>query len=634
MKIKSLLIGMLACSAMVACTNEDVIDNPNENPALNGKGEAYLAVKILDANGKESRAANGSDYDYSTTEHEIETAHFYFYDQSGKYVSYATADLNPQGKDEATTVESVTTSVLVLKNLTSTNYPKYVVAVLNQPEMYSNLSLAELQEKLSSSAQVGGTKYNNNFVMVNSTAKITGEGGKYFATEIAPEKFLKEPVDALNSTNTVNIYVERLAAKVLTKVESTAKGAGDATVTLANNIATFPLGSDFNIDGVDNKVLKAKITNWGLNATNKKSYVIKKVHADFTADKDKKDGKEVEAWDYSDASLYRSWWAQSPNYGAGSYPLAYASGNYVSNMDAGELAEDYSLDYITWNNLKINLGSNDYCAENTNISTILEEGNFHAKATEALLKATIVDENDNPVDLFRYDNTLYTAKGYLERLFNKAEGINIYKQDATNTNKYKAISSEDVFDFTVENADFDTMLENKGDGQVTVKTFTRLVKSGDWYSKKANGEFEKITATEAAEGVEAKSVESKVLEAVNNAFASIFEAEASSENIAYAHAYHYNNGMMYYNIPIEHYRTNAASSVYNENGVVDVVEGEFGVVRNHYYQLNITSVTKLGAAVHDATEEIVPDKDANITYCVGATINILAWKVVKQDVDL
>ena len=116
---------MLACSAMVACTNEDVIDNPNENPALNGKGEAYLAVKILDANGKESRAANGSDYDYSTTEHEIETAHFYFYDQSGKYVSYAIADLDPQGKNETTTVESVTTSVLVLKNLTSTNYPKY-----------------------------------------------------------------------------------------------------------------------------------------------------------------------------------------------------------------------------------------------------------------------------------------------------------------------------------------------------------------------------------------------------------------------------------------------------------------------------------------------------------------------------
>ena len=626
---------MLACSAMVACTNEDPIDNGNENTSLNGKGEAYLAVKILDANGGESRAANGSDYDYSTTEHEIETAHFYFYDQSGKYVSYAIADLDPQDKNEATTVESVTTSVLVLKNLTSTNYPKYVVAVLNQPEMYSNLSLAELQEKLSSSAQVGGTKYNNNFVMVNSTAKITGEGGKYFATEIAPEKFLKEPVDALNSANTVNIYVERLAAKVLTKVESTAKGAGDATVTLANNIATFPLGSDFNIDGVDNKVLKAKITNWGLNATNKKSYVIKKVHANFTADKDTKNNNEVEAWGYSDASLYRSWWAQSPNYGAGSYPLAYASGDYVSDdMEAGELAEDYSLDYITWERLAINLGSNDYCAENTNTSTILEDGNFHAKATEALLKATIVDGNDMPVDLFRYDNTLYTAKGYLERLFNKAEGINIYKQDATNTNKYKAISSEDVFDFTVDNADFDTMLENKGDGQVTVKTFTSLVTSGDWYLKNANGEFEKITATEAAEGVEAKSVESKVLEAVNNAFASIFSAEANPENIAYAHAYHYNDGMMYYNIPIEHYRTNVASSVYNENGVVDVVEGEFGVVRNHYYQLNITSVTKLGAAVHDATEEIVPDKDANITYCVGATINILAWKVVNQNVNL
>ena len=48
MKIKSLLIGMLACSAMVACTNEDPIDNGNENPAAKSD-KAYLAVKLVDA---------------------------------------------------------------------------------------------------------------------------------------------------------------------------------------------------------------------------------------------------------------------------------------------------------------------------------------------------------------------------------------------------------------------------------------------------------------------------------------------------------------------------------------------------------------------------------------------------------
>ena len=615
---------MLACSAMVACTNDELLEN-NENQ-VNGKADAYLAVRILDANGSESRATSEGGYDYSTTEHTISTAHFYFYDENGKYVTFATADLKPtDGKNETTTVEAVTNSVLVLKNLTSTGFPKYVVAVLNQPESYENKNLAELQDELSSSVTVGGTKYGENYIMVNATATKVGSGGKYFATEIAAEKFLKEPKNAneLTDANTVNIYVERLAAKVKT--------------TFKEN---YELGSDFNIDGTDNKVLKAKITGWGLNATNKKSYIVKKVHSNFkVAEETRNDGTKVNEWDYSSSDLYRSWWAQSPNYSGGTYPISYASGNYADGgFDAGLLKEDYSLDYITYKGLNIKSENVGYCAENTNTRTKLIEttGNFHAKATEVLLKAVVVDEKNNPVDLYRYDNTLYSAKGYLERLFNKAEDINVYKLEGT---EYKAISSEDVFDFTAEGADFDKMLVNKGDGKVIVKPFDTLVSEVEnWYIKGNDGKFTKITATadnsETTDTDESKTVAEQVLEKVNKAFTDIFKKEAEVDNTAYAHAYHYNDGKMYYNVPIEHYRTNKASKVYDANGAVDVVEGEYGIVRNHYYQLNINTISKLGAAVHDDTEEIVPDADENVTYCVGATINILSWKVVNQIVDL
>ena len=622
MKIKSLLIGMLACTALVGCSNEELIEDPVNNP-VNGKADAYLAVRILDANGSGSRASNNGGYEYSENEHAISTAHFYFYDEGGKYVTFATADLNPaNNKNEGTTVEAVTNSVLVLKNLTSTNFPKYVVAVLNQPELYENMSMAELQEELSASATVGGTKYNNNYIMVNSTATKVGQGGKFFATEIENGKFLKEPKEAseLTAANTVNIYVERLAAKVTTKSAST----------------TFALGNDFNIDGEDNIQLKAKVLGWGLNATNKKSYIIKKVHNGFkVAEETRNDGTtKVAEWDYSSTDLYRSWWAQSPNYNGGAYPVSYASGDYVAAEEGGNafenglLTDNYSLDYNTYDGLSIGIGVSDYCAENTNTRTelTLPDENFHAKATEVLLKAQVVDKDDNAVDLFRYDNTLYTAKGYLERLFNKAEGINVYKLEGS---EYKAISSEDVFDFTATGANFDNMLQNKGDGKVIVKEFTSLVTAdATWYVKGNDGKFTQM----AVDGT--KTIEAQILEKVNAAFTSIFAKEADDKNTAYAHAYHYNDGMMYYNVAIEHYRTNAASKVYDANGAVDVVEGEYGVVRNHHYELNITNITKLGAAVHDATEEIVPDKDENVTYCVGATINILAWKVVKQDVEI
>ena len=54
MKIKSLLIGMLACSAMVACTNTDEpeVDNGNEN------GKKYYAAVNLAMPGNSSRAAD------------------------------------------------------------------------------------------------------------------------------------------------------------------------------------------------------------------------------------------------------------------------------------------------------------------------------------------------------------------------------------------------------------------------------------------------------------------------------------------------------------------------------------------------------------------------------------------------
>ena len=89
--------------------------------------------------------------------------------------------------------------------------------------------------------------------------------------------------------------------------------------------------------------------------------------------------------------------------------------------------------------------------------------------------------------------------------------------------------------------------------------------------------------------------------------------------------------MMYYCIPVEHLRGgkfNVGSDL-----KVTVNEADYGVVRNHYYKLTVNSITKLGTAVYNPDEEIVPNMDPE-TYYVGAQVNILSWKVVNQSVDL
>ncbi len=89
--------------------------------------------------------------------------------------------------------------------------------------------------------------------------------------------------------------------------------------------------------------------------------------------------------------------------------------------------------------------------------------------------------------------------------------------------------------------------------------------------------------------------------------------------------------MMYYCIPVEHLR--GGKFTVGSDLKVTVNEADYGVVRNHYYKLTINSITKLGTAVYNPDEEIVPVMEPQ-TYFVGAQVNILSWKVVTQSVDL
>ena len=91
----------------------------------------------------------------------------------------------------------------------------------------------------------------------------------------------------------------------------------------------------------------------------------------------------------------------------------------------------------------------------------------------------------------------------------------------------------------------------------------------------------------------------------------------------------YKGGLMYYNIPIEHFNNDAV-----ENKVVP--EAKYGIVRNHVYVLNITSLTNLGMGIYDPDEVIVPGDpiEKKELYQVGANIKILSWKVVNQNVEL
>ncbi len=59
-----------------------------------------------------------------------------------------------------------------------------------------------------------------------------------------------------------------------------------------------------------------------------------------------------------------------------------------------------------------------------------------------------------------------------------------------------------------------------------------------------------------------------------------------------------------------------------------------GVVRNHIYDLTLNSIKGIGTPVFDPSDVIVPDKpeDEDLWF-LSAHINVLAWKLVTQNVD-
>ena len=83
----------------------------------------------------------------------------------------------------------------------------------------------------------------------------------------------------------------------------------------------------------------------------------------------------------------------------------------------------------------------------------------------------------------------------------------------------------------------------------------------------------------------------------------------------------YANGKCYYHIPIEH---------------LSSVDGEpfYGVVRNHYYMLNISAVKHIGSAIYNPEKEIVVIPAEETTFYLAAELHVLSWHVVEQDIEL
>ena len=583
-----------------ACSSDE--PNGGENPGTDKDGQAFMKVRINYADGGRATAGdfeNGKDF-----EHTVSTARFFFYDDQQNYVTEASVwnggNPNPANPDN---IEYFGNNVLVLSGLDNNNFPKYMLTVLNAPAGFtSKMTLQETADDIFAQAADktdGGIYSGSNFIMSTSSYGRTDADEPAFVNVLTTNNFKNSAADATANEAVVDVYVERLAAKVSVGVDNEAAGLvydeGKGMYKLRITVSGDPNDQDQVGDNIGAADVYIKFNGWALSNTRKSTHLCKDI-ASVTA------GLTFN-WDNAARGFYRSWWGASVGYGSAvstadlnQFSFNELNKHFYNEMAAGADNDTYKT-YV------------DYCAENTNTAEHFNSGKKNADdyelvnpqvVTSVLLGATTymeVTESGStvlkPVDLILYNGLYFTDKAIRDYAMRYVQGLD-------ELNYYTKVDGKEEYNqLSADFAKVQTTGENASDVKVVADETAFTGKT--IYTKNASGVYTPVADN------------ATVISALNTSLAKVEGATG------------YKGGQMYYNIPIEHH--------YEATGKA-LEEGEYGVVRNHFYQLTVNSIKRLGHGVYDPNKDIIPDEEEDPKYYVGARINILSWKVVKQNVEL
>ena len=560
MKIKRLLIGMLACSAMVACTNEDLLEDNGQQIA---KNDSYLSIRLVNpVSSSRATFANGE-----ANEGKVSAARFYLFDAKGDAykikdaqnldVNYVSTTVSPgaPNQENGGNIETICNAVIVI-NKSQVAPPASIVAVLNPPTELgtSSLSLAQLQTTMATNyasikTVVDGKTVidapyigENKFVMTNSV-HIDANNEMLVATPIEAANI--QTTKALAEASPVKIYVERIASKVRVKSEGT-------NVSVNNNVVTIPTG----VKDATGKDITAQIKGWRVTNITETSNLLKDLSGSYTF--------ATTGWTgWNDATNHRSYWANTT-----AAPVHKWTFNDLT------LPANGGYDYYN-ENTKNTEGSN---------SQLLVAAEFLVGGT----KTTIAE--------------WYGVKYTLEDLKTAIAGT-LTKQIYVKDDKDALVS------IPAANIDFYQETDD-----VTVAASKRYLSYATYLAKDAN---------EAA----IKYYNAAGTELTETDLDTIFE-KVQPAKIWAAGGYYY--------VDIEHHSiTETVTEGEGEAAVTkNIKKSEKALVRNHLYDIKISALSGLGTPVYDPDKIITPEQPGTDDSYIAAQVNVLAWKVVSQDVTL
>lgn len=418
----------LACAAMMmcACSSDDPGDGKG-NPNIASEAQ-YLAVNIVNVGAAPTRAGIEGDYENGTpNESKINKVRFYFFhsDDTPYILAGKTAnwlEVNPVNlNDDATTdngIEKVSDAILVIKGI-DPSAPAKMVAIANPAtvtELDNNKkSLSELQGPI-----VGTTYYNGDgssatdFVMSNSV--YASENKTVFANSISG--YVK-PTQAEAEGAPVNVYVERVAAKVRAKLST------DPTAQFEDGASKWGAGKmGIKVGECLGHDIYAVIEGWGLADENTQAYINKQITSTWTS---AALGFGTNLW--TTADYHRSFWETSVPFTAG--------GNAVKNYDFNHFTTAFGNYMFTLPN-----------TSDTYIPTTSTNAKYNGNTrTKFLVAAHLMYENGSTwtnAEVCTYKGIDYLGVDNLKNLIAFESGY--YVSDATSTSPagYKRITGADI----------------------------------------------------------------------------------------------------------------------------------------------------------------------------------------------
>lgn len=478
---------------------------------------------------------------------------------------------------------------------------------------------------------------------------------------ISDENIFSTSQDALK--NPVIVHVERLSAKFGLTYGTSKDGngnypvlKGDLIIMNGDDLNTLS-SADLNAK-VDPRKWGIKFTGWDVNGTESQIYWVKNLTTDennqnpvYNAQSgDIEKGTIKWAFEYgmttkgwNDPSRVRSYWAVDPHYNGTNdkYPEQYRKAEDVSGVTNG-IADGNALNYITYKKIG-DLTSSKYAPENTfdgysfltdtkitPKSDYAYRGSGYKRASTHILAAAQLyiqkdgeeggegkdETNYELFDGYCYENTYWKKTNANELIKNMAHQViaeygEVVYVEVSGTKKRIDDASVDYNDYFVfkENSESPSPINGAtikgGDGRVmlTLNNGVKLyIENND-----AEGGYDEIS--------ESKDFKDAIYKAGT--------------------AKHYNNGMMYYAIPIEHMvkYEQEKSKASNDYGAVWYNTGSFGVVRNHWYKVNISEIKVPGVPVDDPNQPIIPNDDPDEGGYIAFEIVIVPWHVIEQNVS-